>query len=181
MRLVPLALQLRAASAALGTASLSAADCACARATSLSAAVLAIHVARFERVAQQAVDEKFITVDIQSFFLARFRGVQVALKILRDERCRERRWTGLPGRLAVAQQRLQKDDAAEQWRILNPAGKVELREQVTQIPLDGRRQRRIVRPLETGPVERDVTHVIRDQRETFRFEQRERFLHLTAT
>lgn len=93
-------------------------------------AILDEQVSCFQGVPQQSIDEKLVTIDLQSLALilriagsVAF-GEEVALQALRDHRRGKLHRLGLSRRLARAQQLLKKRDCIQQRRILYPTGEV---------------------------------------------------------
>ena len=100
-------------------------------------AVPDIYVARLQGIAQQAVDQELVAIDLELFVLALpGRRVHIALQILRDDCGREILGFHLAGRFALSQQILQKDDGFEERCVLDHAGEIQAVEQVAQIKLE---------------------------------------------
>ncbi|QIN67796.1 hypothetical protein SBC1_78430 (plasmid) [Caballeronia sp. SBC1] len=65
-------------------------------------AVVTEHVARLERVTQQAIHEEFVSINVESFLFATLGAIQVGVEALWNERCGKCGRLALPRRFAIA-------------------------------------------------------------------------------
>ena len=82
--------------------------------TTKARAILNVHVAGLKGVAQQTIDQKLVSIDLQSALLAdAVAAEEISSEPTRNKGDGERLRVGLPRRFALVQQPLQKRDGLE--------------------------------------------------------------------